>query len=141
MRFIISKGIYCLLPVLLLALYSHSAFGQDQEFVVRGTVYSAETGMPLAEIGISAMNSPVDPVSTDTVGAFEITLPGKNEQLFVSYPGYKGKTVFVHGRPEIDIWLLNEGDLSVGDATEMLFREVALRDIAGAAEVSRRTDL
>ena len=97
-------------------MFSHPALGQDQEFVVRGTIYSAETGMPLAEIGVSAVNAPADPVSTDTVGVFEIVLQGKNEQLYIAYPGYKEKTVFVssHVLTDIDrisnyIGVINEG--------------------------------
>ncbi|HDS07329.1 MAG TPA: hypothetical protein ENO05_06850, partial [Bacteroides sp.] len=114
--------------------------GQDTALVVRGKVYAAETGLPLAEIGISAGTAVVEPVSTGADGSFEITLTDRNEKLLISYPGYKPKTVFVRGRDFIEAWLLNEGDYTVSDAVQMPFREIPLRDVAGALAATRLTD-
>ena len=134
MKFIINKCKYCLLTLLLVFAGNLMIFGQDNTVNVTGRVYSAETGMPLGDIGIRAANDPVEPVNTNQDGEFEISLQNKNEQLIVSYPGYKDKTIFVEGREEIEIWLLGENDISVSNPTRMIFSEVPMKDIPAAIE-------
>ncbi len=141
MRFMINKRTYYLWPLILLAILCQYAIGQEQGFEVRGTVYSTETGSPVAAIGISSANSTIEPVSTDSLGSFRMILQDKNDQLLVSYPGFKEKRVFVQGRAEIEIWLLNEDDISVSDAREMVFRNISTRDVTGAVEVNRSLDM
>jgi len=113
-------------------LQSLILFGQENGFTVKGRIYAAETGLPLGDISIRAVNTPGEPVSTTPEGEFEITLPDKNEQLYISYPGYKEKTIFVNGREKIEVWLLGEEEVSVSDKASMSFREISLRDISGA---------
>mgnify|MGYP001817258523 CR=1 FL=1 len=137
----INKRTYYQWPLILLAILCQYAIGQEQGFEVRGTVYSTETGSPVAAIGISSANSAIEPVSTDSLGSFRMILQDKNDQLLVSYPGFKEKRVFVQGRAEIEIWLLNEEDISVSDAREMVFRKSSTRDLTGAVEVNRSLDL
>ena len=122
--------------LILLLLQGLTLYGQGEGFTVRGRVYSAETGLPLKDINVRAVNTSISPVSTDQEGAFEISLPDKREQINISYPGYKEKVIFVNGREEISVWLLGENDLSLSDHTPMSFREVPQRDIAGAADPS-----
>ncbi|MFO7670483.1 MAG: SusC/RagA family TonB-linked outer membrane protein [Bacteroidales bacterium] len=129
------------MPVIILAFLSLFAYGQDQVFVVRGKVYSAETGMPIADIGINSVNSPKEPLNTDSLGSFQITLLNANDILHLTYPGFKEKQVFVHGREFLEIYLLNENNISVSDPVEMVFREVALRDLSGAVELSRNNEM
>ncbi len=45
-------------------------------------------------------------VSTNAEGEFEIILPGNQEQVLYLLPRFKGKTVFLNGRENIEIWLL-----------------------------------
>ena len=138
MLFTTNHRIQVSLIIMLLACVSTMELsGQDTTFQVHGCVYSARTGMPLHNIGIRAVNASMDPVSTDEAGNFEIVLPDKNEQILISYPGYKDKIVFVHGRKEINVWLSNEDDFSVSDPTDMIFREIPLRDVPGAVETVR----
>ncbi|MCK5461515.1 MAG: hypothetical protein KAI95_00820, partial [Bacteroidales bacterium] len=135
MKFIISRKKYHLLTVLsLLFLVNLALLGQADSVTVRGRVYAAETGLPLGDIGISAVNAQVEAVSTNQEGEFEIILPSKNEQVLISYPGYKGKTVFLNGRENVEIWLLEEDDISVRNPAGMIFREVPLRDIPAAVD-------
>ncbi|KPK83561.1 MAG: hypothetical protein AMS27_12510 [Bacteroides sp. SM23_62_1] len=135
MKFIILRGKYYFLAVILiLFLLNHNVSGQNDSVTVKGRVYSAQTGMPLGDIGISAVNAQVEPVSTNPEGEFEIVLPGKNEQIQVSYPGYIGKTVFIGGRENIEIWLLGENDVSISNATSMIFREMPLKDIPASVD-------
>ena len=111
--------------------------GQENSFRVRGRVCAASTGLPLADIGVSARNSAMEPVNTGTDGEYEITLPSRNEQLVFSYPGYKEKTVFVNGRENVDVWLLGENDVSVSDGITLPSGEIPLRDVAGAVDAGR----
>lgn len=131
---------YRSVALLILALCTLAVIGQDQTDVVGGTVYSSRTGLPLADIGISAIGASVDPVSTDSLGRFEITLPKLRMQLLVSYPGFKQKMVSVQGRNHLDIWLLEEEMRSISDQVSMVFRETSIRDVAGAIEADQRTD-
>lgn len=133
-----NKGMI-LLQMLWLPAFTVTApiFGQDAGFKVSGRVYAAETGLPLKDIGIRAANASVEPASTGDDGQYEITLPDAGEQLVVAYPGYKEKVIFVHGREVIDIWLLGEADISMDDATGMIFREVPVRNVTGAVEAGR----
>ena len=115
-------------------------FGQDITVNVTGRVYSAATGMPLGDIGIRAANDPIEPVSTNQDGEFEISLLNKNEQIIASYPGYKDKIIFVDGREEIEIWLLGDNDISVSNPTRMIFSEVPIKDIPAAIESGNRIE-
>ncbi|MGW8317042.1 MAG: TonB-dependent receptor plug domain-containing protein, partial [Bacteroidales bacterium] len=121
-------------------LGSIPAFGQEGGYAVSGTIYSARTGLPLPDIGISSVNTPGDPVSSDQEGTYEITVQGGREQLLFSYPGFKDKTIFIHGRESIDVWMLEEGDLSVSDPTDFFFEEVPQRDITGAVSTYRLSE-
>lgn len=141
MKFMINRRTFLQLPVILLAFFSLMAYGQDQDFVVRGKVYSAATGMPMSDIGINSVNSPKEPVSTDSLGFFQITLENAKDQLLFSYPGFKEKQVFVHGKEFIEIWLLDEDYISVSDPVEMVFRKGSPKDFSGAVELSRNIEM
>jgi TonB-linked SusC/RagA family outer membrane protein len=134
--------IYWLLQVILslFIINSPTLYGQDTSFTVTGTIYSASTGMALGDIGIRAVNSAIDPVSSDKEGKFEIILPSGHEQIYISYPGYKSKTIFVQGRENIEIWLLGENEPSITDPVTMTFREVPLKDIAGSVEPGKNIE-
>jgi TonB-linked SusC/RagA family outer membrane protein len=138
MKFMCLSRRFFLLPALILLVFLESSVlsGQDQDtsFTVRGSIYSVKTGLPLGDINIRAVNSPVEPVSSTAEGKFEITVPDDNEQIQISYPGYKEKTIFLDGREEIDVWLLGEDDRSLGDAAVMSFRDIPLRNISGAVD-------
>ena len=141
MKFIINRGKYYLSTVvLLLFLVNLTLLGQVDSVTVRGQVYDAETGLSLGNIGITAVNAQVEAVSTNEEGEFEITLPSKQEQILISYPGYKEKRVFLNGRENVEIWLLGEDDISVSDVAGMIFREVPLRDIPGAVDAGNQID-
>lgn len=141
MRFIISKIPRAAFLLHCLILFGLHTVGLGQDFTVRGIVYHAQTGLPLANIELRSANAALDPVRTDSVGSFEITLPHPEDQLIVSYPGFKEKKVFVHGEDEINVWLLDEGDYSVSDQHEMIFRPQAQRDLAGSAIIHNTSDL
>ena len=135
MKFIINRSKYHILTLLIMVFLSNlTILGQNNTVTVKGRIYSAKTGMPLGDIGINAANAPVEPVRTNQEGEFEITLPSRNEQIHISYPGYKDKTIFVNGREEVEIWLLGEDEISVSNATRMIFREVPLKDIPAAID-------
>jgi len=118
----------------LFMLNSPALFGQDTGFRVKGKIYSAKTGLPLGDISVRAVNTSIEPVSTTSEGEFELLLPVRDEQIYISYPGYKEKTVFVDGRENIEVWLHNEDDKSVSDKISMSFREVSQGDIPGAVD-------
>jgi len=134
--------IYLLFQVILslFIIDGPALYGQNTGFLVRGVVYSASTGLALSDIGIRAVNSSTDPVSSDREGKFEIRLPDRNEQIYVSYPGYKSKTVFINGRENIEVWLTGENERSLTDPVTTTFREVPLRDIAGAVDPGENID-
>lgn len=133
-----SRKYYSISIVLFLCiLHNLNVLGQEDNFKLKGRIYSAETGLPLGEIGIRAVNTSIDPVNTNEEGEFEILLPDKNEQIFISYPGYKEQTIFVNGREKIEVWLLGEDDISVTDKVNMSFREISRRDISGAVDAGK----
>lgn len=130
-----------LTAVLLLSSGTLHALNREQDSIlVSGRVYGAQSGLPLGNIGISAANAQVDAVSTDTLGEFEIILPSTNEQLYISYPGYKGKKVFLNGKENIEVWLLEEKDVSVSDPVRMIFRALPMRDIPAAVDAGQLID-
>ncbi|HEX2395623.1 MAG TPA: hypothetical protein VHI78_09765, partial [Bacteroidales bacterium] len=117
-------------------LFGMNLSGQETGFRVKGTVFSARTGLPIPEIGIRPVNASIEPVNTDSAGEFEILLPDANEQLQFSYPGYKDRLEFVNGRENITVWLLNENDVSLSDPVIMPFRPVSYNNIPGAVSAS-----
>ena len=75
---------YCfILLAFLLARFHQDLWGQQDSITVKGRIYAASTGLPLENIGISAVNSQVEQVSTNPEGEFEITLPSSNESALV----------------------------------------------------------
>lgn len=109
--------------------------------LVRGTVYAAATGLPLADIGISAVNVPVEPVTTGPDGTFEIRVADPREQLRLSYPGLKDRIIYVYGREMLEVWMMEEDRFSISDPVDQFFSEVAGRNIAGSVGVSRLNDM
>ena len=141
MRFTISRATRHRCVCIALACLFHLAVtGQQDSVLVTGRVYSSATGLPLVDIGISAANAQIEQVSTDSAGAFKITLPSSHEQVTISYPGYKDKTVFLNGRDHLEIWLLGEDDIAVSDPATMPFREIPLRDIPAAVDAGMLVD-
>jgi TonB-linked SusC/RagA family outer membrane protein len=138
MKFIIHSRKFALLAAVIWLVLVHGfnlpGQAQDTGFTVRGKIYSAATGLPLGDINIRAVNSPVEPVSSTEEGTFEITLPDSREQISISYPGYKEQTIFIGGRENIEIWMLREDDRSLGDPAAMTFREIPVRNIPGAVD-------
>ncbi|MCF8225476.1 MAG: SusC/RagA family TonB-linked outer membrane protein [Bacteroidales bacterium] len=132
------RKLVCLIALFLAFHWITELSGQDTVFSVQGWIYSAQTGQPLQNISISAVNASMEPVNTNSEGFFEIALPDKNEQILVSYPGYMDKKVFVHGRNSLNIWLLGEDDHSMEQPTDMIFREIPWKDIPAAVESIRR---
>lgn len=141
MKFTIHRGKYYLLTLLLLvSLVNQELLGQSDSVIVKGRVYAAQTGQPLGDIGISAVNTQVEAVSTNPEGEFAIILPSSNEQIQISYPGYQDKKIFLNGREYVDIWLLSEDDISLSNSIGTVFRELPLRDIPAAVEAGRLVD-
>lgn len=133
-------GRFLLVCCLTLGLGPLSAFAQEAGHTVSGTVYSARTGLPLSDIGISSVNIPGEPARSDQEGRFEITVQEGKEQLLFSYPGFKDQTIYIHGRDAFDVWMLDEHALSVTDPTEMPFEEVPRKEITGAVSSYRLSD-
>ncbi len=138
MRYIRNKYLIHYLLVLSLAFAGMmDTSGQDTAFTVTGTVISARTGSPLENIGVSAVSASTEAINTDHEGRFEITLKDRNDQITLSYPGYKTKTVFIHGRSSLNIPLSGEDAYSADDPVNMIFRDIPLRNIAAAVETGR----
>jgi len=127
---------YIILIVSFVFLIDPALVGQESGFKVKGKIFSAKTGLPLGDISISAVSTSAEPVNTSKEGDFEISLPVKNDQIYISYPGYKERTVFVNGREYIEIWLLHEEDISINDNVSMASREISRAEISGAIDVS-----
>ena len=132
-----------LIPVgigLILLLLNIPVMGQDADYTVSGKVFSAKTGLPLADIGISAVNIQGEPARSGPDGSYEIAVSRGREQLLFSYPGFKDQIIFIHRREQIDVWMLEEDDLSTTDDIDLFFSEVPQKDIAGAVSSFRLGD-
>jgi TonB-linked SusC/RagA family outer membrane protein len=130
-----------IIPAFLLFAGTHSSMAQDSVFILTGMVYSSETGNPLADINIRSVTPGFQPVSTDSTGHFEIKLPGKNDQILVSYPGYKQKQIYVDGCRNIKIWLLNAEDFSLDDPVQLIGKKVPGTEIVGAVSTGQFLEL
>jgi TonB-linked SusC/RagA family outer membrane protein len=86
------------------------------------------------------VNAQGDPARTGPDGTFTITIQDYNDQLLFSYPGYKERIVFIHGREKIEVWMMDEDDISITDPADLFFSEVPQKDIAGAVSVYRLSD-
>jgi hypothetical protein len=125
----------------MLVTVKYPARAQGDGFRVHGRVYSSQTGLPLSDINVSPRNTQAGPASTDSTGYFEIDLPDRNEQLVISYPGYKPKILYVSGREEVSVWLLDENELSISDEMQLIFHKQPANDVAGAASEGRNLEL
>jgi TonB-linked SusC/RagA family outer membrane protein len=127
------RTLYILLcAALLLVAGKFSVLAQDVDIVLKGVVYSAETGMPLSDINIVSITQDVEPAYTDSSGHFYIILKEKNDHLQISYPGFKDKSIYIDGQTEISVWLLNSEDRSQDDLISLVNKTTRGSLITGA---------
>jgi len=131
---------WVLFPGILMFSDPFESFAQEDGFTVKGSIFSTETGLPLEDINVIARNSITDPASSDSLGKFELILPDKNEQIIVSYPGYKTQTIYVNGREELNIWLLSSDDISVSDDIPLIFEDIPGDDLTGSVTAGRNLE-
>ncbi len=78
-----------------------------QQLTVSGTVKDAETGQALPGVTI-AVKGTTTGTSTNSAGAFQLSVPDAKDTLKVSYIGYQTKEVAVNGRGTINIELQSQ---------------------------------
>ncbi|MRG44130.1 SusC/RagA family TonB-linked outer membrane protein [Chitinophaga sp. SYP-B3965] len=110
------------------AVKSNARFDQT----ITGTVKDATTGEPLigATIGVKGYSKTT---STDTKGAFSLSVPDKTPALLVSFIGYVTQEVLIRDRTNIDILLQS----SATDLTQVVvvgYGTQNKKDITGAVK-------
>src|SRR5699024_12571369 len=75
-----------------------------QNVTVSGTVTDAETGNTLPGVNVIIKGTTTG-TSTDTEGAYELTVPSLQDTLVFSFIGYQTKEVPINGRTSLDVTL------------------------------------
>lgn len=86
---------------LVLLLFQHYVFAQEEQSVVNGKVTDAETGMPISTANVIQKGTS-NGVMTDSDGEFSIEVPG-NAVLEISYLGYTTVNVEVNKQTQLKV--------------------------------------
>lgn len=74
---------------------------------ITGVVTESGTGNPLEMVTISVSSTGASS-STDSVGAFTLTVPDLQAQIIVNMPGYTRRNIYLNGRESINISIVSE---------------------------------
>ena len=75
---------------------------------VKGVVYDAATGKPLAGVRVEALNNRYYSTLTDENGAYNISIPEHVIALYVSTDGYNGVQIGLHAGSPADVYLYSD---------------------------------
>jgi TonB-linked SusC/RagA family outer membrane protein len=92
-----------LFAVSLTLLFGSSAV-LAQEHTVEGTVYDAQTNLPLPAVNVAVAGT-TQGTSTDEQGRYRLTAPTGADSLIFSFIGYELLTVGIDSRARVDVWL------------------------------------
>ena len=94
------------LAVLLFSLITGycGLFAQEPGFTFSGKVQESGSGLPLNQVVISVVSTG-EFTNTDEEGSFTIELPGPEEHIMISYPGYYTTDLYTSGKEEEVIYL------------------------------------
>ena len=81
-------------------------FAQSQNFTVKGVVEDSD-GVPVAGANIIEKENPLNGSVTDFDGVFTIRV-SENSNLEISYVGYETKEIYVDGRKELKITIVED---------------------------------
>jgi TonB-linked SusC/RagA family outer membrane protein len=86
----------------MMALFTLPVQAQNNETAVSGTVTDANTGeaLPAVNIGVKGTTTGT---STNTEGAYELTVSSLSDTLVFSFIGYQAQTVPINGRTNINV--------------------------------------
>src|SRR5699024_4140273 len=74
-------------------------YGQE----VSGTVYDAQTDETMPGVNVYVTSSPSVGTSTDSDGAYSLSIPNEADSLTFTFVGYQSQRVAISGRNTIDI--------------------------------------
>lgn len=72
---------------------------------ISGTVTDAQTGEPLPGVNVFVSSNPTTGTSTDSDGAYSLTVPDAADSLSFSFVGYESQTIAIDGQTTINIAL------------------------------------
>ncbi|MEO6404535.1 MAG: TonB-dependent receptor [Ferruginibacter sp.] len=124
--------------LLLISFFLFTLFSFAQTKLVKGKV-TDENGASLAGVTILQRGSKAG-VQTDANGNFSITLTGKNEDVVLSYVGFKAQTVNTSGKENITISMVRE----IANSDEVVvigYQSVRRRDLLASVSSVGAKDL
>jgi hypothetical protein len=83
------KLLYCIQFLLFSIIFYAPSYGQ---FMVRGVITDAATGLPMAGSSVFCQNTTLGTISTNS-GTFSLSLPNGGYDLIISYTGYETQSV------------------------------------------------
>jgi TonB-linked SusC/RagA family outer membrane protein len=132
LKYIVLISVFCISCQILTAQ-------KTEGFIIKGTVYSSETGEPLSSINVSIKLSVFDETYTNDSGSFEIHVPDKYATLVFYYPDYITEEVFLNGRDEIKVRMFSEGIPTISDEVKLAYSKKEKRVIVGSvSEIPER---
>ena len=99
----------CLLLTILFitGIFSQPSWSQDAGVEIKGVVTESGTGNPLEMVTISVSSTGASS-SSDSTGAFTLTVPDLQAQIIVNMPGYTRRNIYLNGRESIQISIVPE---------------------------------
>ena len=105
---------------------------QDEGYMLSGTV-SSFSGKPLGDISVSIEGLSIDPVITDSMGNFNIKVPGGKVWVLVSpVDKFKSKRIFLNNRRELNVFLTPKDVMSDYDEVTLLTGKKVRRNVKGS---------
>lgn len=113
---------------------------QTDSLVVKGSVVESGSGTPLKQVLISVSSTGVS-TQTDSLGTYIITVPDKNAELNIEFPGYIKRKMFTHGRDIINITLVSSDFKSLDNNYNSPFGVSGMKDETYAISILNASDM
>ena len=121
-------------------IISQPLSAQNTEVEVRGEVIDAGTGQGLGMVSISVAATGFS-TSTDSTGAFTLSVPDLKTQIILNRPGYTRRNIYLNGREEVKIVLVPEQYSSIDDEVVTPLGTSVIKDGIFAAASLGKTDI
>lgn len=134
-----AAGLFMMI-MLISGIISQPLSAQTSELEVTGVVTESGTSQALGMVSISVASTGFS-TSTDSTGAFTLTVPDLKAQIILNLPGYTPRSLYLTGPDHIEISLVREEYKSLDDPYSSPLGPVVVKNSIFAATSLRKSDI
>ncbi len=132
----------CLFTMIFLisGIISQPLSAQTSGIEVTGMVTESGSGQALQMVSISVAATGFS-TTTDSTGAFTLTVPDLKAQIILNLPGYSRRNIYLNGREEIKVALVPEEFSTIDDQSISPLGVSVIKDATFASTALRKSDI